>query len=128
MKVVDPRRITRVTRLDALWILILDVVAALEARLYEQDGVISFRVVNSFRPDVGGSYALSIENGVGSCSRIEGDADLTIDLDVLGALYLGGADAHAYAAAGRINAESDALAHLHRLFRTARPPWCNQVF
>ncbi|GMQ94347.1 MAG: GNAT family N-acetyltransferase [Acidimicrobiia bacterium] len=94
MKVVDPRRIKQVTRIDALWILILDVVAALEARSYEQDGVISFTVTNSFRPDVQGGYALSIKNGVGSCTRIEGEADLGIDLDVLGALYLGGADAH----------------------------------
>ncbi len=124
----EPRRIRLQSRFDALWILILDVVAALEARTYEEDGEMRFSVAGSFRSDVEGSYLLSIDKGIGSCVRIDGPADLEIDIDVLGALYLGGGDAHAYAAAGRIRGEDEAVDLLHRLFRTVRQPWCNQVF
>lgn len=128
MKLVEPRRIKLESRFDALWILILDVVTALAARSYEHDGTIRFTVASSFRPDVRGSYELSIENGVGSCTRIKGGADLVLDIDVLGALYLGGCDTSAYASAGRVRGDGEAIGRLHELFRTTRAPWCNQVF
>jgi predicted acetyltransferase len=128
MKVIEPRRVKVESLSDGLWILILDVQAALEARSYEQDGTISFTVANAFRPDVEGSYELAVEGGVASCRRIEGGTDVFIDLDVLGALYLGSQDAHAYASAARIRADDRHIAELDRLFRTAKAPWCNQVF
>jgi predicted acetyltransferase len=128
LKLVEPRRARIESRSDALWILILDVVRALEARTYEQDGSIRFSVENAFRSDVHGNYELSISNGVATCSRTEEEADLAIDLDVLGALYLGGGDAHAYASAGRVRGDADAVSTLHNVFHTAQAPWCNQVF
>ncbi len=128
MKLVEPRRIKLESHFDALWILILDVVVALEARSYEHDGTIRFTVAGSFRPDVRGSYELSVENGVGSCTRIEEEAELVLDIDVLGALYLGGCDTSAYASAGRVRGDTASTGRLHELFRTARSPWCNQVF
>jgi predicted acetyltransferase len=128
MKLVEPRRIKLESHFDALWILILDVVAALEARSYEHDGTIRFTVAGSFRPDVRGSYELSVENGVGSCTRIEDEGELALDIDVLGALYLGGCDTSAYASAGRVRGDTASIGRLHELFRTARSPWCNQVF
>lgn len=127
-KLVEPRRVRVESRFDALWILILDVVAALEARTYERDGSIRFTVANAYRTDVEGTYELSITNGAATCVRTEGDADLALDLDVLGAIYLGGADAHAYAAADRIRGDVEAIHRLNGLFHTARAPWCNQVF
>ncbi len=128
LMIAEPRRITRKSRYDALWILILDVVVALEARTYEEDGSITFRIENAFRSDVEGTYELVVTDGVGRCARTEADADLAIDLDILGALYLGGADANGYAAADRIRGDARAVRRLHRLLRTAQAPWCNQVF
>ena len=128
MKIVEPRRIKHAAHFDALWILVLDVVAALEARTYEQDGTIRFNVENAFRDDVEGTYELTVTDGVGACTRIEGDADVSLNVDVLGAMYLGGADAFAYAAADRIRGSAQEVVRLHDLFRTARAPWCNQVF
>ena len=127
-KIAEPRRIMLKTRYDALWILILDVIVALEARSYESDGSVRFEVTNAFRNDVKGTYELTVTDGVGSCSRVEGDADLSVDLDVLGALYLGGGDAYAYRAANRVRGSMDAVGRIHELFRTAQAPWCNQVF
>jgi predicted acetyltransferase len=128
VKIVEPRRIKHAAHFDALWILILDVVAALEARSFEREGTIRFSVANAFRGDVDGTYELTVINGVGSCARVEGDAEVSLDLDVLGAMYLGGADAYAYAAADRIRGGAVEVGRLHELFRTARAPWCNQVF
>ncbi len=128
MKLVEPRRIKVDSQFDALWILILDVTTALEARTFEQDGSVRFTVTNAFRTDVEGNYKLAVTEGIASCVRIEGETDISVDLDVLGALYLGGGDALAYFAAGRLRADADAVAHMHKLFRTAQPPWCNQVF
>lgn len=128
MKIVEPRRIKHAAHFDALWILILDVVAALEARTYERDGTIRFNVENAFRNDVEGTYELTVRDGVGVCTRVDGGADVSLDLDVLGAMYLGGADAFAYADAHRIRGNSREVVRLHDLFHTARAPWCNQVF
>ena len=128
LKLVEPRRVRIESRSDALWILILDVVRALEARTYEQDGSIRFSVENAFRSDVEGTYELSISNGVGTCSRTNEKAELAVDLDVLGALYLGGGDANAYASAGRVRGDSDTVTTLNDVFHTAQAPWCNQVF
>jgi len=128
LKLVEPRRVRIESRSDALWILILDVVRALEARTYEQDGSIRFSVEHAFRSDAEGTYELSISNGVGTCSRTNEKAELAVDLDVLGALYLGGGDANAYASAGRVRGDSDTVATLNDVFHTAQAPWCNQVF
>ena len=128
MKLVEPRRIKVESQFDALWILILDVTAALEARTYEQDGSVRFTITNAYRTDVAGSYELVIDNGVGSCERVAGDTDISVDLDVLGALYLGGGDALAYRAAGRVRGDAGTGALMNALFRTAQQPWCNEVF
>lgn len=128
MKIIEARRVKVESRFDALWILILDVKAALEARSYEQDGTIRFTITNAFRPDVEGSYELVVDGGIGSCNRIEGITEIEMDLDVLGSLYLGSPDALAYASTNRLRADNDAATQLGGLLRTTRQPWCNQVF
>ena len=128
MKLVAPRKFRVEAHFDALSVLILDVETALEARSYEEDGTIRFTITNAFRSDVEGSYELVIDGGVGACHRIEGETEVEVDLDVLGALYLGSGDAFAYATAHRVRAEPDAVALLNRLLATARSPWCNEVF
>ncbi len=128
MMVNEPRRIRVTAHFDALWIRILDVTRALEARSYESDGSVTFRLVDTFRPRTEGTYRLDVEGGAGSCERADVAPDIEIDVDVLGALYLGGGDAHGYADAGRIRGDVSAVGALDRILRTARSPWCNQVF
>ncbi len=128
MMVREPRRIGSRGPSDALWIRILDVSAALESRAYEEDGEVVVTVIDDFRPGTSGTYALTVEHGVASVSRTDAEADVTLGADVLGALYLGGQDAAAFAAAGRIAGGADAVTVLHRMFRTVSAPWCNQVF
>ena len=124
----ESRRVVVKRRNDALWIRILDVVEALEARTYEDDGEIAIAVTDPFRPGTAGTYRLSVARGSAMVERVEATPDVTMEIDVLGALYLGGQDAHAFAAAGRLSGSHEAVGLVHRVFRTARAPWCNQVF
>jgi predicted acetyltransferase len=106
----------------------MDVPAVLEARTYETDGSIRIRVDDPFRPDTSGVYELAVSDGVGKCVAVEGDADLRLGIDALGALYLGGNSALAMAAAGLIDGADDHVTQLHRMFHTDVEPWCDDVF
>ena len=126
-KLVDPRRVER-KRTDALWVRIMDVPAALEARTYESDGSIRIGVEDPFRPGTSGVYELAVSEGVGRSLAVDGDAGVTLGIDVLGALYLGGSTALSMATAGLIDGADDRILELHRLFRTDVEPWCDDVF
>ena len=124
----EPRRVRKTAIYDNLWVRILDVEAALSGRTYEEDGEITFSITDRFRPSTEGTYRLTVVDGVGTCESSDDPADLDMEIDVLGALLLGGADAHAYYAAGRITGDSTAVAVLHRTMRTVVAPWCDAVF
>ena len=126
-KLADPRRVQR-KRTDALWLRIMDVPAALEARTYETDGSIRIGVDDPFRPENSDVYELSASDGVGKCVAVEEDADVSLGIDSLGALYLGGNSALSMAEAGLIDGDEDRIALLHRIFHTDIEPWCDDVF
>lgn len=125
--IVDTRKLRR-TLSDALWVRLMDVGAALEARSYEHDGVVTFSVSDPTRPENEGTYRLEVEDGAASCTRTSDASELSLDTEVLGHLYLGGGDALAMAAGGRLVGDRGAITKLHRVFRTDSPPWCNEVF
>lgn len=127
VKVTDARRVRRALS-DALWIRLMDVPVALNARSYEFDGVVTFEVHDATRADNTGTYRLECRDGLASCERVDVVADLVFDTSVLGHLYLGGGDAMAMVAAGRIEGERESVRTLNRLFRSDQPPWCPEVF
>jgi predicted acetyltransferase len=59
---------------------------------------------------------------------VDGDSDVHLGIDALGALYLGTGSALSMAAAGLIDGAQDRVSRLHRLFHTAVEPWCDDVF
>lgn len=125
--VTDPRRIVR-TVIDGLWVRLVDIPAALEARGYEDDGELTLKVDDHFRPQGSGVYKLEVKGGEARCRRSPGTPDLECDVDVLGHLYLGGGSAIAMARAGRLEGDEASIRSLHRIFRTGRAPWCPEVF
>ena len=127
-KVPDHRRIKR-KRWDALYLRLLDVVQAFEARTYGADGSVTLTVDDPFLPDVGGSFELSVVNGNGRCRRIDdGPTDLCLGTTDLASLYLGGHSAAAMARAGRIQGAPDAVGLFGRMVRGDIAPWCEEVF
>lgn len=124
----EPRRVATKETRDALWLRILDVKAALEARTYEADGSLVLGVTDRFRPSESGAFRLDVENGIAAATRVDVEPDIRLADDVLGALYLGGQSAYSYSAARRILGAPDDVALLDRIFRTMRVPWIQEVF
>jgi predicted acetyltransferase len=127
MAVTEPRRIRRALG-DGLWVRVLDVEEALASRAYENDGAVSIRVGDSFRPDTAGVYRLEVMDGNATCERVDTEPDVECDIDVLGHLYLGGGSAIGMSEAGRLSGDSTSVEVMHRMFRTVRAPWCPEVF
>ncbi|MFE4264147.1 GNAT family N-acetyltransferase [Streptomyces sp. NPDC056883] len=122
----DPRAARTVTSADWLWVRLLDVVRALGARTYAVPGVLVLEVVDKSGPS-GGRYRL--DAGAGDCVRTEEPVDLRLDVGTLGSLYLGDESAVRLAALGAITEERPgALALADAVFRTARRPWCPDIF
>ncbi len=126
--ITEGRRIQKKIQYESLYVRLLDVERALEARTYEHDGDIVIEVEDAILPATSGRYRLTVTAGIASCERTEDDADVSMDVDVLGGLYLGGQNAYAYAGAGRLRGADLQVDTLHRIFRTAKQPWCNWVF
>lgn len=119
-------RRVRPTLTDQLWVRLLDVPAALAGRQYEADGSVSFTVRDPITGTVE-SYRLDVEGGVGTCSAAT-DGDIRLDMEDLGAAYLGRPRFRALAGAGRVTGPAPALALADRIFCWHPAPWCQQIF
>ncbi|MFF2998582.1 GNAT family N-acetyltransferase [Streptomyces sp. NPDC057950] len=124
----DPRAARITTQADWLWVRILDVVRAMEARTYAGSGTLVLDVTDGdglsagrYRLDVGPDGAVCAPTGQG--------ADLTLDVRELSALWLGEASAVRLAALGRVREEREGAASVaDALLRTSRRPWCPDIF
>ncbi|WP_328328457.1 MULTISPECIES: GNAT family N-acetyltransferase [unclassified Streptomyces] len=124
----DPRAARITQQADYLWIRLLDVVRALEARTYEASGTLVLEVRDHDGLSAG-RYRLDASPDGAVCAPTSQVADVTLDAGELGALYLGDASAVRLAALGRISEETaGAVAVTEALFRTAVRPWCPDGF
>ncbi|MFW2513752.1 GNAT family N-acetyltransferase [Demequina sp. SO4-13] len=87
-------RAAKITLTDNLWVRILDVAEALEARGYAADCDVTVQVDDSFLPQNAGVWRVLVAAGEAKVTR-EGaadpaSADLRLDVQELGAAYLGG--------------------------------------
>lgn len=136
----DPRAARLTTHADWLWVRILDVVRALEARPYDGTGAgtgaaggrrgLVLEVVDA-DGFAGGRYRLEVSaQGVGSCTPgVRDAAEITLDVRELAALWLGDESAVRLAALGRVREErADAARATDALLRTSRRPWCPDIF
>ncbi|GHD12954.1 UPF0256 protein [Streptomyces violarus] len=124
----DPRA-ARITSLaDFLWVRILDVVRALEARTYEGEGALVLEVAG-VDGLTGGRYRLEASADGASCTPTTESAELALEIGELGALWLGDESAVRLAALGRVREErAGAARKADALLRTSRRPWCPDMF
>ena len=81
--------------------------------------------LDAFLPDNAGRYRV----GVGGAERTDASADLRVDVNALGSVYLGGFSFADLARALRVEELSDgAVARADALFRTSVAPWCAGIF
>jgi predicted acetyltransferase len=125
----DPRRL-RTTRLsDHLWVRIIDVPAALSAREYTSNDTLVFEVVDAGRAPA--CFTLHTDAGAGTCrrSRKPEQAELSLSLSDLGAIYLGGVAPSVLAAAGRVRElRPGAVDRLDATFASPLAPFCSTDF
>lgn len=101
---------------DDLWLRLMDIPAALEARSYQGDLNAVLEVSDEFRSD-GGCFALEIRNGRARCVPTGAPADVSTGLDVLGSMYFGSHRASMFAAANRLRSnDSELIARLDAAF------------
>ncbi|WAU85817.1 GNAT family N-acetyltransferase [Streptomyces sp. Qhu-G9] len=124
----DPRAAAITSQADWLWVRILDVVAALEARAYAATGALVLEVVDGNGP-AAGRYRLDASPEGASCTRTGESAELTLPAAELGALWLGDQSVVRLAALGRVREERAGAAEVaDALLRTSRRPWCPDIF
>jgi predicted acetyltransferase len=120
----EPRRLMFEQR-DGLWVRLVELEAALNARSYKPGEPVVVEVADEFCPWNAGVWELGPEGA----ARAGRDPELRLDVSALGSAYLGGFTFGALARAGRIEVLDDgALDRADSLFRTDRYPWCPEIF
>ena len=110
---------------DALWVRLVEVEAALSARRYGQADPVVLEVTDPFCPWNDGHYRVDSDGA----KRVDAPADLALDIEGLGSVYLGGFSFTQLALAGRAAEKNPgALRRADALFRSDRLPWCPEIF
>ncbi|MGW3283946.1 GNAT family N-acetyltransferase [Streptomyces sp. NPDC001002] len=124
----DPRTARLTTQADWLWVRILDVVRALEARTYEGTGSLVLEVTDPAGL-TGGRYRLAASPQGASCVPTTESAELSLDVAELAALWLGDESVARLLALGRVQEERAGAGRVaDALLRTSRRPWCPDMF
>jgi predicted acetyltransferase len=128
----EPRRLG-IRIFDGLWLRLVDVAPALEARTWGVGGDATGRVVlelaDAYCPWNAGRWRIDVSGGRATVTRTHAAADLALTANELGAMYLGGISATALAGADRVTElRPGGLTAADTLFATAVRPWCPQEF
>lgn len=97
----DPRCIDSSDSRDMLWLRILDVAQALEARRYPVEGRLVLEVLDALGLTAG-TFALDASGGEAAVESVDADPDLTLDVSALSSIYVGAVCPVTMTAAGRI--------------------------
>ncbi len=117
----DPRLVRTTLVEDALWLRLLDIPVALEARGYASDVSVVLGVSDGVLGG-GGRFALDVRDGKARCVATDAPADVHTDLSVLGSLYMGAHRASAFATANRLRCnDSSLIAQLDAAFAADVP-------
>lgn len=107
---------------EFLWVRLLDVEVALAARPWSSDGRVVLEVEDS-QGHASGRYLVQTSGGRATVARTQDPAQVRLDAETLGSLYLGGAHASALARAGRLHGTEEALAGFAAMADLAVPPY-----
>ncbi|MDQ3957981.1 MAG: GNAT family N-acetyltransferase [Actinomycetota bacterium] len=113
---------------NGLWVRILDVAAALEARTYSADGLLTIGIRDPIFDDVTGAWQMEVSGGRARVEKTAGDPDLSLGIAELGCVYLGQFTFARLAAAGRIEGAAGDVARADEMWRTDVTPWCPEIF
>jgi predicted acetyltransferase len=119
----EPRRM-RFSVLEAVWVRLVDVGAALAARGLGE-GSIVLDVRDEFCPWNTTRWSVS----AGNVARTTAGADIVLGVSELGSVYLGGFTFNQLGRAGMAEElKPGGIERADELFRTSRQPWCPELF
>ncbi|HUF94921.1 MAG TPA: GNAT family N-acetyltransferase [Acidimicrobiia bacterium] len=112
---------------DGLWVRVMDVPDALTSRHYEGafTGVIK---VHDPMGLAGGTFQLETFPEGSECTPATGDPDISLDIEDLGAVYMGTGGFRRLARSGRISGSDEALKAADLAFGWDPQPWCPEIF
>lgn len=115
---------------DSLYVRLVELGAALEARSYRGPLDVVFEVEDAFCPWNAGRWRLTADaKGAATCRRTEDPADLALSVRELASAYLGGEALSAMAGAGRVReVRAGALAEASAAFLSDVAPWLPRGF
>ena len=120
---VEPRAVTPGRVSDHLWVRVLDVPAALEARGWGADGEVVLGVDDALG-HAAGRWRVVASGGRATVSRTDAEPGVRLEADTLGALYLGDVDVPTLRAAGRLTGDDAALATWAAMTDAGPAPYC----
>ena len=114
---------------DGMWVRLLDVRQALEARTYDREAHLVLDVVDREAPGGRTRVLLDASPAGATCAGTQQSADLTLDVAALSAAYLGGVPLRDAVMASGVDEHRDgALDEADALFRTLDEPWSSTFF
>ncbi len=120
----NPRRLGMCV-IDGVWVRLVDVPKALEARVIAPGDPLVIDVSDAFCPWNSGRYRIAD----GRVAKCDAGPDLSLPVSALGSIYLGGFRFTELARAGVIEERTNgAAARADLLFPRDRAPWCPEIF
>ncbi|MER5262810.1 GNAT family N-acetyltransferase [Actinosynnema sp. NPDC002837] len=116
-------------RADSLWVRIVDVDRALPLRRYLSDVDVVLELSDEFCPWNAGRWRFTVKDGAATVQRVDDDPDVVLDVQALGAAYLGGTRLATLARAQRVSeVTAGSLNALSHALLGDREPHCPEVF
>jgi predicted acetyltransferase len=129
LQLTEPRRLGLAVR-EGMWLRLIDMRAALEARSYAAPGSLTLELTDEFCPWNAGRWRLDIDgDGRATLSASDAEPDLALDTADLASAYLGTFTIADLARAGRVReCRPGAVPDANRLFATDDSPLCSTMF
>ena len=125
---LEPRMLN-LTSYDGLLARIVDVERALPGRRYDEEGTLTFEILDDLCPWNGGRWKLETSAAEASVSRTSEEPQLVMPISTLAMLVFGQISATEAARMERLDVlEHSALSSWDRVMRTAYRPFCADLF
>jgi predicted acetyltransferase len=125
--VTDPRVVTTTKVNDMLWLRVLDVPAALQARPWGADGDVVVEVGDALG-HADGRWRVTVRDGAAEVAASDDEPGVRMTADVLGSLYLGGVGVRTLHDARRLGGSPAAVEAFAAMADTGPAPYCTTGF
>lgn len=127
LELLEGRRRATMKVTDSLWIRVMDPKAALEGRSYSAPVSTVLALHDPLDASIA-SWRLELSPEGSEVTATSEEAAISMDVEDLGACFMGWSRFRSLAGSGRVEGDPAALAQLDRAFGWSPLPWCGEVF